>query len=370
MNPKKILIVSATFYPLNTPRSNRTTELVKELARQGHTVTLITPKEEAYHIPFEVEHQVTIKDLGKRKWKGISFKSKGIAGLFERAIFRLFNLLFEYPDIELYGMVKKALKNEKGYDLMISIAVPFPVHWGVAGARQPKHEIASIWVADCGDPYMFCKTDSFRKLFYFKYVEKWFCRKADYLTVPTDGSIDAYYPEFKHKIKVIPQGFNFEDTPVFDGVVNNPVPLFGYAGGFIPGIRDPREFLAFLVSVPLPYKFIIYTTNNQLVKPFELNASERVETRTYIPRKELIYELSKMDFLVNFTNGTSVQTPSKLIDYAIIGRPILNIDTGNLNTSWVNEFLQGNYKNQLTMENTARYNIKTVVSQFIELAAK
>ena len=37
MNPKKrILIVSRSFYPDNSPRAFRTAELSKEFARQGH----------------------------------------------------------------------------------------------------------------------------------------------------------------------------------------------------------------------------------------------------------------------------------------------------------------------------------------------
>ena len=32
----------------------------------------------------------------------------------------------------------KVLKQEKGYDLLISIAVPHPIHWGVAMAREKK----------------------------------------------------------------------------------------------------------------------------------------------------------------------------------------------------------------------------------------
>ncbi|MCK5338692.1 MAG: hypothetical protein KAJ50_07770, partial [Bacteroidales bacterium] len=93
-------------------------------------------------------------------------------------------MFFEYPAIEEMFKVKKILKNENGYDLLISFAVPFPVHWGTAWARTKNHEIAKVWVADCGDPYMGNTNDSFRKLFYFKYPEKWFCKKTDFITIP------------------------------------------------------------------------------------------------------------------------------------------------------------------------------------------
>lgn len=367
MDKKKILVVAATFFPLNTPRANRTTELVKELARQGHDVTVITPKDDQYHPGFEAKHRVTIKQLGTRKWKTFSMKGTGVFSIFERAVVRISLLLMEYPDIELMGMVKRALKKEAGYDLLISIAVPFPVHWGVAAARTKQHRIATTWVADCGDPFMGDRADSFRKLFYFKYVEQWFCRKADYLTVPTAGSIAAYYPEFHAKIKVIPQGFSLDESPVYNGAINNDVTSFAYAGGFIPGIRDPREMLQFLTQYSLPYKFIIYTGNMNLVEPYIKLSGNQIEVHPYIPRDQLLFELSKMDFLVNFTNGTSVQTPSKLIDYAIAGRPVISIDTGKLDTGKLLAFLQNDYSLEDKKIDLDQYDIKNVTNRFLQL---
>lgn len=370
MTKHKILIVSATFYPLNSPRANRTTELVKELARQGHDVTVLTPKENQYHLQFEEEHRVTIKHLGNRKWKSFSIKGKGMLSFFNRARIRFFLQLFEYPDIELMGMVKRALKSEQGYDLLISIAVPYPVHWGVAAARCADNPIASIWIADCGDPYMGDRADSFKKLFYFKYVEKWFCRKSDYITVPTIGSLKAYYPEFKSKIKVIPQGFNFEETKIFEGAINNPIPSFGYAGGFIPGTRDPRPLLDFLCKYEHPFKFIIYTNNTGMILPYVAASNNRIELRTYVPREQLLFELSKLDFLLNINNGTTVQTPSKLIDYALTRRPVLSIDKGPLDTKIIEKFLQGDYSDQFQIGDIEQYNIKNVAQKFIVLLEK
>jgi hypothetical protein len=94
-------------------------------------------------------------------------------------------------------MVKKKLKTENAcYDLLISIAVPHTVHWGVAACRSTSHQIANTWVADCGDPYVGQENDSFKVPFYFSWVEKWFMRKADFISVPTNGAIAAYFPEF------------------------------------------------------------------------------------------------------------------------------------------------------------------------------
>ncbi len=368
MKKQNILVVSNAFYPQNSPRSFRTTELVKELARQGHYVTVYTFKKDNIHTQIEKDFQINIRDLGKPRLRTIPINhSNKFVSLLKRAISRGLLMLAEYPDVELAFLVDRALKKEKGYDLVISIAVPFPIHWGVAKAIKKNRLLATTWVADCGDPYMGNRADSFQKLFYFKYVEQWFCRIADFITVPTTGSVDAYYKEFHEKIKVIPQGFNFEETPVFSGQITNEVPTFAYAGGFIPGIRDPREFLEFLCKYESPYKFMLYTSNKDLVEPYIKRSKNQIELRDYVPRDQLLFELSKMDFLVNFGNGTAVQTPSKLIDYALTRRPVISFDTRSFDSSNIKEFLKGDYRNGITMGDIERYNIKNVAAQFLGL---
>ncbi len=368
MTSKKILVVSASFYPELSPRSFRTTELVKELARQGHQVTLYTLKNAALHETMAKELNITIKDLGKLHYPRINVNhSNKLISLIKRVLSRSLLMLFEYPDVELMFKVKRSLAGEKGYDLLVSVAVPFPVHWGVAGALSKNKLLANTWVADCGDPYMGNKADSFKKLFYFSFIEKWFCRKADFITVPTEGSKEGYYKEFHSKLRVIPQGFNFSDVNLYQGVIKNEVPTFAYAGSFEPGIRDPRELLDFLMSYKNGYKFIIYTNNKALVKPYVSIAGNKIELRDYIPRKELLYELSKMDFLVNFNYGSNVQSPSKLIDYTLTARPILSINPGKIDTLMVSDFLNKNYSGKIVISDFEQYDIKNIAEKFVQL---
>ena len=60
-------------------------------------------------------------------------------------------------------------------------------------------------------------------------------------------------------------------------------------------------------------------------------------------------------------------TKAELIDYAIIEKPILYIETGNLNTQAVFQFLEGNYEQQFIISNPERYRIETVSKQFLKL---
>lgn len=367
---KKILIVSRSFYPMNSPRSFRTTELAKEFARQGHEVTLYTIKNMKEHTLFEQEYGVTIKNLGPLTYPTFSASGGRIKNLFSRAMNRGLNLIFEYPAIELMGKVKKALKKENGYDLLISIATPHTIHWGVAALRNKKPGLFKTWVADCGDPYMGNTLDSFNKLFYFKFFEKSFCKRADYITVPIEEAKSGYYEEFHDKIRVIPQGFNFDEVSI-DGENYSPnaVPTFAYAGGLIPGGRDPGPFLEYLTGLDHEYKCIFYTRNLDMVQPYVERSGGRIEIRDYIPRSELLEIMSGMDFLVNVENNTDRMVPSKLIDYHLAGRPVLSVESGKVNPDQVDQFLEGNYSQQLQIEDVDQYRIENVCNQFLALCS-
>ena len=372
MQKRKILIVSSSFYPANSPRSFRTTELVKEFARQGHEVTLLTIKDDEYHIPFEERYGITIKDLGPLQFPEITLNGdRGVSRFFKRIMRRGLLQLLEYPNIELLFRVKNALKTESGYDILISIAVPHPIHWGVAKAMKGKAKVADLWIADCGDPYMGSEIDSFNKMFHFKYLEKEFCRKTDVITVPVEDAKLGYYPEFRDKIEVIPQGFRFDEVEIdHSSYHKHEVPTFAYAGGFIPGGRDPRPFLNHLLSANCDFKFIIYTKSSALVEPLVEKSSGRIEIRDYIPRNELLKILSTMDFLVNFENQSSTMVPSKLIDYYLAGRPVLNVSANEIDAERVDQFLEGNYEYRYKYNDVDQYRIENVCSQFLKLYYK
>lgn len=369
MPKQKILIVSASFYPENSPRSFRTTELVKEFCKQGHNVVLMTIYKPEFHDKLKEELGFKILDLGHQKFKEIKGGKSKITNLIFRVFRRLLLLLFEYPDIEYAFKVDSALKGIEGFDLMISIAVPHPVHWGVAWCRTDKNPIAKVWVADCGDPFMGAKLDTFKKLFYFKYIEKAFCKKTDFISVPISKAVNAYYSEFRNKIVVIPQGFNFDESRKFlKDYHKNEVPTFAYTGNFIPGKRDIRPILQFLISTERDFKFYIYTRSVDMVAPYQKKASKKIIVNEFIPRSELLPILSTMDFLVNIENSVSEQMPSKLIDYHLVGRPTLSLDSNHLKKDTIIEFLDGDFTNEFIHPDIGQYQIQEVCNKFLRLS--
>lgn len=368
MESKKILITTNGFYPDISPRSFRATELAKELVRQGHLVTVLTHPRPGCR-EFCQQNHIIFKDLGMITWPSIQIKGRGVIRLFRRVLARFSTLLFEYPFIQIMPLMKKALKGEGGYDMLVSVAVPYPIHWGVAAVRTQKNPIAKVWVADCGDPYMGQENDTFTAPFYFAWLEKKFCRKADFITVPTEASIKGYYPEFHSKFRVIPQGFKFEDIKKSTETLPENKIIFGYGGMFIPGRRDPSEFLTYLNSLntSIQFEFHVYTTTPHLVEPFVATSHGRIVIKPVLDRIALLHEMSKMHFVVNFENVGLTQTPSKLIDYAIIQKPVLSIKFGALNKNVVMEFLNKNYTSAFLIENPNQYKIENVAKQFIQL---
>ena len=362
MDKKKILIVSFSFFPRISPRSFRATELAKELAKEGHDVTVLTHKNKNCYQEFQGKYNLKIDDFVKGRWREIQRTNK----LFKIIRFIL-NYLFLFPDIQLTSFLKKELNNYSGFNLLISIAVPYPVHWGVALAKKQNSELCKTWVADCGDPFMGNEESMFKRPFYLHCVENWFCKKPDYITVPIEEAIKAYPAFCRKKIRVIPQGFDFEESKNQKSKPNNPVPTFAYAGGLSKGFRDPRDFLEYLCTKNTPFKFIIYTQRADIIKPYENRLGGKIEIKDYIPREQLLQELAIMDFLVNFENKHNVQSPSKLIDYALTNRPIISIKSSDLNRTVVDEFLIGDYSNQMRITDMDKYDIKNVVSQFFNL---
>ncbi len=365
--PKKILVVSTSFYPKNSPRSFRTTELVKELCRLGHKVSLVTFYDPAHHDALAKEFGFEIIPLGELRFPTLQIRPKGPLHYITRAINRALGILFEYPAIEISFLVKQCLSKITNFDIMISIAMPHTVHWGVAWAKKQGKNIATTWIADCGDAYMGNDLDTFRKPFYFMFLEKWFCKKTDYITIPKIEMKNNFYKEFHHKFVEIPQGFKFsESLKYLKPYQKNPIPTFAFSGNFIKGNRDPKQLFDFLTKLDIEYKFIIFTNSKEYVTPYLEKANGRIELNGFIPRTELLGVLSQMDFLINITFNIEKQIPSKLIDYLLTNRPILNIDE-NLDDKKVLEFLHGDYSRKFDKLDIERYNIENVCKNFLFL---
>lgn len=369
MTKKNILLISRSFYPINSPRSFRATELAVELAKQGNKVTVLLPgnSKTADLENFATKNNLALAFYQPLVWS--TFSKTSLLGNLSNKINRLLFLLFEYPNIEIFFKLPLYLKKiKKQYDLLITIAVPHENHWAVAKFQKNK-KIAKAWIADCGDPFMGNKLESIRAPFYFNRLENNFLKNADFITVPTSGAINAYNALYRNKFRVIPQGFNFDANEIAEYKTNPNKVIFAYAGGVAPtGIRSLNEFINYLLTKEeIDFEFHVFSKNINILEQFVAKSKGKIVLHNSIPRSELLFELSKMDFLVNLDNGMSTASPSKLIDYKLTKRPILNILPNNINKDLVDEFLNKNYTNQFLFENIDDYNIVNVANNFLKL---
>lgn len=364
--PQRILIIAQVIFPNLCPRSNRATELAKELARQGNDVSLAAVLGEYDYSQFQLGTGISVYDLGMScfEWGNSDAKRKSLP-LWKKGIIFLFRRVIAFPEILIGFRVVRFLKKCGHYDRMITVASPYPIHWGATYAKKHFAFLKdTIWASDCGDPFM--GNAFFRPPFYFKWVEKWWCRATDFIVVPTELAISGYYPEFHDKIRVIPQGFEFKDGIVAD-YQKNVVPTFAYSGMVYPGRRDPRQFLDYLVNRGGDFRFIVYTKKPDLFIPYVKYLAGKLVIRDYVPHDQLITDLSRMDFLINIRNESNNQLPSKLIDYYLAGRPILEITSGFVEEAVFEDFCRADYKLRLIISHPERFDIKNVAKSFIEL---
>lgn len=365
----KILLLSQHIFPMQTPRAHRTTELMKEFSRQGHEVTVYAVLGKYDYSDFlEIYPSITLQNL-QLKWMYHPYNSDGDGKRYfiDKALGKLFGKQFIFPNFEFYYRIQEILKNDNQYDLVISIADPHQIHWGVACYRKNNStNFPKKWIADCGDPFMNNETTKIYPKKFAKY-EHLFSQLADFITVPEPEAVNGYYQQYRDKIRIIPQGFEFEISTEKKEAYN-PIPTFAYSGTFYEDIRNPKKFTELLCEIDKPFKFIVYSNHTQLLDSFREKLGNKMEIRKGIPRDELLIELEKMDFLLNLANvNRPNQIPSKLIDYAITGRPIFNVDPLNPNREELNLFLSGNYHSAYQVENMEKYKITNVAKSFLEI---
>lgn len=360
----KIVIIGRIIFPALSPRAFRATELAKEFARKGHDVTLYAVLGNYDYSAFIRETGVRVKNI-KMKLATSDSDNHVRYNILDKFAYHAFGKIFEYPDIEFCWRIPAILKKERDIDLLITIAYPHPIHWGAAIAKRlNRKKFPRYWISDCGDPYMGNIVER-RPLKYFRYVEDFWGKMTDLVSIPIEGARTGYSSKIQDKIRIIPQGFNFDET-IPSKYIKNDIPHFSYAGSIYIGQRDPSSFLEYLTAVKEEFVFTVFTNNVSFYLPFKKQLGERLQIREYVPRETLIDELSKQEFLINLSNPNTIQSPSKLIDYYLSNRPIIDISTPFSQIDLFHSFLKGDYRCQHLKDDISCFDIKNVAQKFID----
>jgi hypothetical protein len=359
-----ILIVTHWFYPRQNPRAFRAFELYKELSK-NHKVDVVIGDWKRILKSGDDYHTLDCYASNKITNKNANLSNKRIIQIAIKVV-----QFFVGDRYLLSGghFLNKAIALDN-YDAVISIGLPFYVHWIVSKKlKKSRGSITSI--SDWGDPFY---GDPVRTIApYFKTIQKKVCNMFDYVVTPTPNAIPYYqkYRTGKGGICVIPQGFDFTEVKLGE-YKPHAIPHFAYAGIFYHDKRNPEQFLSYLAKLDRDFVFTIYTVKHgpmyqDVLMKYKDILKEKMVINDIIPRLDCIRELSLNDFLINIDNLGGVQVPSKLIDYSLSGRPILNFKQNEIPEKAFEEFLSADYSEQLSINNDD-YNIVNVAAKFERL---
>lgn len=383
---KTIVVTSYYCFPENTPRAFRTNELTKFFIKNGFQVKLFVP-----YYSEEINNQIKayftgaevffVKNGSLTPAKKIPTKGTSTAKQKPRKASPLVSRLRKVASyfmgtsdigysLDLAKSLKANIKSDYDYLLAVSLPVPTVIGSGIF-MNQFKAKKA---IAEYGDPYYY---SPFKKRFFIHYfIEKFALSKFDYVTITTEKIFSAF-TNFKQQdsIKVIPQGFDFSKVVIDSNHTQSTALTFAYAGLFYEKERDPTAFLNFLVSIKdkVNFQFIIYTDKKMsinpgysLVQPFESILGEKLVVHDLVDRLDCIKYLSRCDFLINIE--TRDANPSKLIDYKLTKRPVLNIDKKGTFKEVFHQFSSTDYTNDYIKDiDIERFNIENVGKKFVHL---
>lgn len=357
---KRILLISHWYYPRNNPRAFRARALADELINLGYEADVLSG---------ETKSLIKCENLKNYyvNCKNICIEtsdSRNRAKILIKPVIR-FLIGEKFYLTHIRKMMQKA---DRHYDVLIAVCNPFYTAY-LSVHLKKKYKNKPLVICDCGDPWYLGFP---RHSFLVRQMQKYVFRNVSFITVPIKESL-KYYARYadREKIRVIPQGFRTEGI-VLKGVCKREGCIrFAYAGRFYMDIRSPEKLLEYLSSLKQDFVFTIYTdckseVYRSVLMPYKKVMGSKLRLKDFLPREECIYELSGYDFLINIENTSSIQSPSKLIDYAIAQRPVLSCSPIDIPKENINRFLKRDYTGQLKIDITP-YKIENVAKQFVEL---
>ena len=269
----KLLFIVSCFAPKNIIGAVRISKIAKYLVRNGHDITVISPVLEDYDSVDETLECEELKEINRitvpySKITSISTRihkrnmsntSRGqvqnqINDSFKSKIYRrIRNDFANWRDYEWTRSVNKTIHRlSDSYDVVFSSYPNLSAHDSAFFAK--KTGAAKCWIADFRDPVAMESSVGRR---HERQVKKQseiihHADKAIYVTKAGAANFICY-PEDKHKIAWIPNGFDEEDFKdikehVSDGEKTNQL-VFCYAGGMYGGERDCKPLFKALKNL-------------------------------------------------------------------------------------------------------------------------
>jgi glycosyltransferase involved in cell wall biosynthesis len=221
--------------------------------------------------------------------------------------------------------------------ILISVAPFFSAH--CVGLRLKKRWRTCRWIADYGDPFSPQPIETHNNALLYRSlsrsVEERVLSAASAVTLTTTTTRQLYaqaFPAHSAKLRVIPPLFSGEITDSPPTQPHTPLRLV-YVGKLYGQVRRPNALFDLLRAVvartpQLAWRLHIYGDTSQVTEEIALFANdlpERLVLHGVVSRADAAQALAQADVLVNLGNATAHQLPSKVVDYAATGKPVLNL---------------------------------------------
>lgn len=353
---RRLLIISFAYAPMLSARAFRWTALAEYFAARGWEVDVVSswaPGAEAseqrngvrVHRPSWRWSERLRGELGNagRSQSGQRTERPVMASrLLQFLRARVWRKLY-WPDTSCFWFFPArrcavALVRERRHDAMVSVSPTFTGMLVGRAARAARPQVR--WLLDYGDPFSLQEDAPPNNTALYgalnHRVEKDVLGRSDAISVTTQATAERYaaaFPGIRARLHVIPPLLSAPGEvgpPMFaqDGTER-----FVYVGTLYRGLREPAFLLdlfeALCARSPAPRRELHLFGDTlafaDLLAERRARLGQSLRIHGMVPRAVAARAMRDADVLVNIGNGTRDQLPSKLVEYAAEGKPILNI---------------------------------------------
>lgn len=364
MQQKRVLIISFSYQPLNNPRAFRWTHLSEKFVAAGHSVDVVTswipgcPDVERvgnlsiYRAGWKFLERVRGRRRHAREQAGkvAMPETPSLLGKTKRALSRGMNWLWVslyWPDPSCLWFFPArrtvaTLIAQKQYDVIISVS---PTFTAVAvGHSVRKRMPGAVWMLDLGDPFSFLEGAPPNNAAIYADLNRWYerraFRQADVISVTNPQTQQRYaevFPESATKLQVIPPLLSLPERSSKSTVPGRLV----YVGTMYRNIREPGFLLELFrrsLEAGLSHETELHCYGDvssclDIIAEYEPLLSDRVFFHGVVPREIAAQALDEAHLLVNIGNETTYQLPSKVVEYAATGKPVINLAKSRMDSS-------------------------------------
>lgn len=248
----------------------------------------------------------------------------------------------DYACLWYFPACRKAAELIKKYKITRVVSVSFPFTDHLVGAFIKKKNAEVNWIADIIDPSFFPGFSPTNNCLLYsglnRIIERKIFRGAQAVSVLTRTIQRKYanlYPNYSGKIFINPNLLHYEMATkksffpkddkirlVFVGTLNkttrNPEHLLRIFELLLQAMAGKRLELHLFGSIDYCMEQFV---------PYQMLLKQRIFLYGPVNREKAVQVMHDADILVNIGNANPYQEPSKVIEYASTGKPIVNIIT-------------------------------------------